>query len=249
MRRIILLLCFGIYLQTVVAQDTTTALKEYRNTVRFNVTNPLLFGGRSLIFGYERVLNNRRTFSVNVGQAGLPTFKFLSADSIQAKSSLGEKGYHVSGDYRFYLSKENKYAAPRGVYIGPYFSYNYFERENGWALKSTNGGTAQDVVTTTSLTVAGIGFELGYQFIFWNRVSLDMILIGPGIASYNLEASIGANLSEADRQKFFEKLNEALEDKFPGYNTVIDNGEFQRKGSTSKTDFGYRYMVMIGFRF
>src|SRR5918993_3137374 len=164
MRRIILLLLFfGSALQNLVAQDSTQ-LKQYKNTIRFNVTNPLLFGGRSLIFGYERVLNNRRTFSINVGQAGLPTFKFLSADSIQAKSSLGEKGYHISGDYRFYLSKENKYAAPRGVYIGPYFSYNFVERKNGWSLKSTNGGAPQDVVTTTSLTVGGIGFELGYQF-------------------------------------------------------------------------------------
>jgi hypothetical protein len=249
MRKIILpVLFFQLVHLGLMAQDSLPK-KAYKNTIRFNATNPLLFGGRSLIFGYERVLNNRRTFSINIGQAGLPTFSFLSADSIQAKSSISEKGYHISGDYRFYLSKENKYAAPRGVYIGPYFSYNYFERKNGWSLRSTNGGTAQDVVTTTSLTVGSIGFELGYQFIFWDRVSLDMILIGPGIAAYDLKASIGSNLSEADQQKLFDKLNDALVDKFPGFTTIFDNGEFQREGSSSKTSLGYRYMVMIGFRF
>lgn len=249
MRKIILLvLSFQLAHSELMAQDSLPK-KTYKNTVRFNVTNPLLFGGRSLIFGYERVLNNRRSFSINFGQSGFPTFKFLSADSIEAKSLLGEKGFNVSADYRFYLSKENKYDAPRGVYIGPYYSYNYFERQNGWAIKSTNGGSPLSVETTTSLSVHSIGFQMGYQFIFWNRVSLDMILAGPGIGVYDLQASVGTNLSEADKQKFFQKLNEALADKFPGYNTVFDDGEFQSKGSESTTTLGYRYMVMIGFRF
>jgi hypothetical protein len=90
--------------------------------------------------------------------------------------------------------------------------------------------------------------ELGYQFVFWKRVSLDMILVGPGISSYSLKASLGADLSEQDRQKFFQKLNEALAEKFPGYNNIIDGDKFQRKGSSNTTDIGYRYMVMVGYR-
>jgi len=248
MRKIILLLSLlGMAYLQLTAQDSMSK-KAYKNTIRFNVTNPLFFGGRSLIFGYERILNNRRSFSINIGQASFPKLEFRNPDSLREGSNLEEKGFHVSGDYRFYLAKENKYQAPRGVYIGPYFSYNYFDRKNNLSVTSTNGGT-QTVASETTLTVGSIGFELGYQFVFWNRVSLDMILAGPGIASYKLEASLGTNLSETDRKKFFEKLNEALADKFPGYNTVIDDGEFKSKGSTSTTTLGYRYMVMIGYRF
>ncbi|MGZ5135326.1 MAG: hypothetical protein ACXWCG_09255 [Flavitalea sp.] len=248
-KAILLLLIVELFQQELMAQEKKESEKVHNNTIRFNVTNPVIFGGRSIIFGYERVLGKHRSFSVNIGQTGFPSLNLINSDSLKANSILGEKGFHISFDYRFYLSKENKYNAPRGVYIGPYYAYNYFERENSWTLKSTNGGSPLTAESKTSLSIHNLGVELGYQFIFWNRVALDMILIVPGIAAYNLKASLGSNLSEADKQKFFENLNQALAEKFPGYNRVIDEGEFQKKGSTNTTSFGFRYMIMIGYRF
>ena len=240
---------FTLYQQTVIAQEKNETKKEFKNTIRFNLTNPIIFGGRSLVFGYERVLNKRQTFSVNFGQTGFPSLNIIGSDSISANAVTDEKGFNVSADYRFYLGKENKHDVPHGVYIGPYYSYNYFEKKHSWAIKSTAGGATQTVESKTSLSIHTIGFEMGYQFIFWDRVSLDMVLTGPGIATYNLEASLGANLSEADKKKFFEKLNLALADKFPGYSVVVDEGEFQKTGSANTTRFGYRYMIQVGFRF
>jgi len=248
-KSILLLLIFQGLHQGLMAQEKEDSGKTYKNTVRFNVTNPMLFGGKSLIFGYERVLNKRRSFSVNIGQASFPPFSLRNSDSLRAEKLDGEKGYHISADYRFYLSKENKYDAPRGVYIGPYVAYNYFERKNSWSLKSTNGGGLQTVESKTSLSVLNVGGQLGYQFLLWKRISLDMILLGPGVGFYDLKASLGSNLSEEDKKKFFEKLNEALEDKLPGYSRVIDEGEFQNKGTANTTSLGFRYMVMVGFRF
>lgn len=100
--------------------------KEFKNTIRFNVTNPLIFGGKSLIFGYERILKNNKSFSINIGQAALPNLENGFSDEFRAKTVLSEKGFHISGDYRFYLASLNKYNAPRGVYIGPYYSFNSF---------------------------------------------------------------------------------------------------------------------------
>lgn len=245
----LILLIWGACHIGLMAQETQKPAKTYKNTVRFNLTNPIIFGSKSLVFGYERVLSKHSSFSVNIGQTSFPDFKIIDADSLRAKSILGEKGFHISGDYRFYLSKENKYEAPRGVYIGPYFAYNYFERKNSWTLTSTNGGNPNTAETKTSLSITSIGFEFGYQFIFWERLALDMILLGPGVAGYSLKASAGANLSEEDRQKLFDRLNDALADKFPGYTTVIDDGEFQKTGTAKTTTFGFRYMIMIGFRF
>jgi hypothetical protein len=94
-----------------------------------------------------------------------------------------------------------------------------------------------------------VGVEFGFQFIFWKRVALDLVLAGPGVASYSLKSKLGSNLSQADMEKFYEKLNEALADRFPGYSVVIDEGQFKRNGSVKTTDIGYRYMVQIGFRF
>lgn len=221
---------------------------NFKNTIRINVTNPLIFGTKSIIFGYERVLNKKKSFSINVGQASFPKFSLINADSLVAKDVLSEKGFHISADFRFYLAKENKYPAPRGVYIGPYVAYNYFERKNAWSLTSTGGGQ-QLVESTTSLTVGNLGFQMGYQFVFWDRFSLDMILFGPGIASYSLKTTFADNLSEEDRQKLFEYLNNVLSEKLPGFDLVIDEGEFEKTGTTNTTSAGFRYMVMIGFRF
>jgi len=67
---LVLAVCLGsAFQQTVTAQDSIKSKREFKNTIHFNITNPIIFGGRSLIFGYERVLNKRRSFTINVGEA------------------------------------------------------------------------------------------------------------------------------------------------------------------------------------
>lgn len=240
---------FNLNAQTV--DSLAKPEREFKNTIRFNITNPLIFGGKSLIFGYERVLKNNKSFSINIGQASLSPFNFLDDTELKAKSILNEGGFHISGDYRIYLSKLNKYNAPRGVYIGPYYSYNTFRKEHSWEFTKDGTGTPQIVDSDLKINIHTVGFELGYQFVFWNRFSVDMILLGPGIAGYKLKADVGGNLTNEDRQLFFDKLNEGLKDKFPGYSGTIgkNDGEFQKNGTKSTTSLGYRYMVQIGYRF
>ena len=50
----------------------------------------------------------------------------------------------------------------------------------------------------------------------------------------------------------FEKLNQALKDKFPGYSGTLGenaDGEFEKTGAQSTTSLGYRYMINLGYRF
>lgn len=230
---------------TIKAQQDST----YNNTIRFNVTNPLIFGNKAVILGYERVLKNNKTFSVNVGRAYYPKLVDLSVDSsaLGLNSSYKDKGINLSADYRIYLKKENKYAAPRGVYVGPYYSYNYFNRVNSWTLNTED--FQGDLETDLTMNIHTAGIELGYQFVFWNRISLDMILLGPGVSYYSFKAKLDTSLSPEDESKFFEELNNFLSDKIPGYDLVIDDVEFKTKGSIKTTSLGFRYMIMIGYRF
>jgi hypothetical protein len=225
--------------------------REFKNTIRFNITNPLIFGGKSLIFGYERILKNNRSFSINIGQAAIPNLEKGFSDEFREKTVLSQGGFHISGDYRFYLSKLNKYGAPRGVYIGPYYSYNRFSKGQDWQYTDEDSNT-KNINSDLSLKIHQVGVELGYQFVFWKRFSVDLILMGPGVASYKVKASAEGNLTDAERELFFEKLNQALKDKFPGYSgSVGDNadGEFEKNGSVSTTSLGFRYMINVGYRF
>ena len=241
----------GSIQQKAIAQDSTKKKEEkaYKNVIHLNITNPMIFGERSIIVGYERVVGKHQSFSVNVGSTDFPSLDIISDDSLKANRITGQAGYHFSGDYRFYLAHENKYRPPHGVYLGPYFGFNQFEKDHSWTIKSTSGGAPFNVESKTKMTIFTLGFQMGYQFVIWDRVALDLVLLGPGVASYDLKATLGTNLSQADREKFFEKLNEALTEKFPGYGWTVDSGEFERNGSTNTTSLGYRYMVQIGFRF
>jgi|GWRWMinimDraft_6_1066014.scaffolds.fasta_scaffold05705_2 hypothetical protein len=243
---ILSLLCFFAF--SSIAQQTDKPQKDLKNTIHVNLTNPIFSGGRSFILGYERVLNKRRSFSVNLGTNGFPSLNIINSDSAKISTIRGQKGFNASVDYRFYLAKENKYVAPRGVYIGPYYSFNYFDKKHNWQVKSTSGSTL-NVESDVSLTIHTIGAQLGYQFILWRRLAIDMILLGPGVAGYNLKAELGSNLSVSDKEKLLEKLNDALADKFPGYSLVINDTDFQKRGTAKTTSLGFRYMIQVGFRF
>ena len=238
-------------LNAQTSDSTANSDKEFKNTIRFNVTNPLIFGGKSLIFGYERILKNNKSFSINIGQAALPNLENGFSDEFREKTVLSQGGFHISGDYRFYLSKLNKYSAPRGVYIGPYYSYNRFNKGHDWEYTEEGTSTTKLINSDLSLKIQQIGFELGYQFVFWKRFSVDLILLGPGIAGYKVKAEVGGNITDEERQLFLEKLNQALKDKFPGYSGTVGDGDgqFEQSGYRSTTSLGYRYMINIGYRF
>jgi hypothetical protein len=221
--------------------------KVLKNTIRFNITNPMLFGNDFALIGYERVINKHQTASISIGKIGFPTFIGSNFDSLSVNSQENSKGFNISIDYRFYLKKENRYSAPRGVYIGPYYAFNRFKRDLTWDL-NTIDYTGQ-VGTSVNLTANLVGVQLGYQFILWKRVSIDMILMGPGAWFFNLKTDFNTTLSAEDEALLLEKLNGIIQDKFPGSDLVIQGGGFEAKKNTSTSAMGFRYMINLGFRF
>lgn len=98
--------------------------KARKNTISFNITNPSIIAPKFITVGYERILKNNQSFMVQMGSFSIPRFTQSISDSLGLNTDYKDKGFHASIDYRFYLKKENKYSAPRGVYIGPYYAYN-----------------------------------------------------------------------------------------------------------------------------
>ncbi len=237
-----------VLLLTCSATFVFAQLDGRKNTIKVNITNPLIFGSKAYIFGYERVIGKHQSFSIGIGRMSVPGFgKGPSGDSVSLQTNTNEKGFHLSGEYRFYLSKENKYDAPRGVYIGPYFSHNHFSRDNSWILNTTS--FQGNVNTKLALNINTFGAEMGYQFVLWKRLAIDFVLLGPGVGVYSIRATLNTTLDAEQKELFFQRLNDYLGNKIPGYNSVIDEGEFKRNGSVKTTTFGFRYMVNLGYRF
>jgi len=223
----------------------TKEKKVRKNSIMINLSNPMLISDQFQIIGYERVLPNNQSFTVNIGKFSIPKFTGDLADSLGLNTDYKDKGFHFSTDYRFYLKKENRHAAPRGVYLAPYYTYNHLNRENSWNID----GRIDEVYTDITFNIHTLGAELGYQFIFWDRVALDLVLMGPGFGFYSVKAEVGTDLDPNEESEFFDKLNEILADKIPGYDKVIEAGEFSKKGTYNVESIGFRYLVRVGYRF
>jgi hypothetical protein len=224
--------------------DSTTG---YKNVIRLNLSNPLLFGIKNNIVGYERILKKNQSFSVNMGRFSFPKFEPVFRDSFQLQKNFKDKGFHFSIDYRWYLFRENKYDAPRGLFIGPYYAYNYLYRENYWEvnLSSYSGELISDLTVNMHL----VGIQLGCQFTVWKRLTLDVIFMGPGVWFFDVKTRMNTSLNSNEPELFYQELNKQMQAKIPGYNQIIDNNEFGKKGSARTGAFGYRYLVNLGYRF
>jgi hypothetical protein len=233
--------------QQSAAQDSTRPGKEFKNVVRYNLSGPILFGPKYLVFGYERVVGKNQSISVNFGRARLPKLVSVITDSFELKSDRKNTGYNFSVDYRFYLANENKHAPPHGVYIGPYYSFNRFERENTWDFKK--GGVVNNITTDTRFNVHTIGCQLGYQFVLWKRITLDMVLIGPGLGSYDLETVIDGSLNTSEKGELIDAVQQLLTQRFPGMNFVFSDKEIKADGVMRTWTVGFRYVIHVGFRF
>jgi hypothetical protein len=244
----LLLIIIGI---PAVAQNDQEVQKEYKNTIRYNISSPSILGFENIIFGYERILGNHHSFSFEIGQNKLPYFvvgeEGSRTEGLDLTSNNKGSGLHIAGDYRFYLKSENKFNAPRGVYIGPFYSFNTFNRNNGWELNSEE--FQGNFETDLYLRIHSIGGELGYQFQLGKRLMLDLTVFGPGIGFYKVEANSNTNLSPEDERLLYEKINEILSEKFPGFSNVITGDGFERTGSSNTIGYGYRFMLNIGYRF
>lgn len=244
---LVLLLTAGLCLAQQPA-DTTEQSHPRKNVIRYNLSGGLLFGfDKYIVFGFERVLAPNRSISVNLGRACLPKLVSISTDSFQVNKDAERKGQNISIDYRFYLGKENKYSAPRGVYIGPYYSYNHYTTETRWDYK--NSSASNYVNADSKFNIHTVGFEVGYQFILWDRLAIDLIMVGPGLGFYNYEADLEGNLTAEAKEQIFSGLEQLLSQKFPGMNYVFSDDQIDANGVMRTNSIGYRYIIHIGYNF
>jgi hypothetical protein len=81
--------------------DSTETIPDYKNVIRYNLTPTLVLGTGSYVIGYERVLNNYRSFSVNAGYIQLPRIGGNLLDTLQINRAtktmlqMGCIGVHI----------------------------------------------------------------------------------------------------------------------------------------------------------
>lgn len=221
-----------------------------KNTIRFMLSDYLIWGNTNLVFGYERCIDDRFTAVLNVGGASLPNIFSFSSDSVTTSNQSSKFGFHVSAEGRYYIFTENKYQAPRGVYAGAFLSYNLYEKQTTWDIQHSDGGPTDHIEVNTDISIAIAGLELGYQFILFDHLAIDMILLGLGVGRYSYNAKANADIQNEDTKAALAAAQDNIKKVFPNFSffTDIANG-ISGTGTSTATAPGLRYIISLGWNF
>ena len=232
------------------SQDSlkTSGFIPKKNVIRYNLT-PNLLGFSSVIFGYERVVKPYQSFSINAGYLSIGSGN-KENEEYSLTGNKSSSGFSIAADYRFYLKKVNKDPAPSGVYFAPYYTHYNLKLSTG-IRKLGDSNSDFETIVDTKININSIGVELGYQFNIKNRVTVDLILVGPSFSGYkvNMEVVGGATPPDEDPDETMEALRDLLFEKFPWMETLVDEGEVNIKGNDTHWGMGFRYVMQIGYRF
>ena len=219
------------------------------NVIKFNPTPMLLFSEvRNFTLSYERLITRNQSLAIQAGYLLLPRLKFLSKlENIVAFAPKEKYGINVALDYRYYIIPRNNRPAPDGLYVGACVSYYGFKFENHLDLVKTS--LLNDAAIYGKLNVVNFGVNLGYQFIFWKRFSLDLLMLGPSYSFYSGELGISGGLDPALVEAIDKELVEAVEEQFPLLGALLSGENLEFIGYKSKWKFGFRYSIQVGFHF
>ncbi len=237
------LVCLALAVTSAYAQDDS-GMSMRRNTIKLDLTSHWLYRN-AVVFNYERVINNKRSWSVMAGYQQLPQVRVFGSN-IAVVRDASETGFKFGGEYRFYLTKENKFAAPHGIYIGPYFTYLRFS--NGRDIQVNVSGTPEPAALSTQFDVINLGVQIGYQFVFNDRWTIDLSFMGPSLSHYKAQMGLSGNFT-FDPDEVSNEILKELINRFPALGDLLSGNTLVSKGSADTWAFGYRYQIQVGYRF
>jgi hypothetical protein len=231
-------------------KDTTKKFEnKHPNIVKVSISQWILYPS-SFHMAYERVLSHNKSIDIFGGYNLFPLDFTLNFPGVEFQHSSSRTGYSIGGEFRFYLSKENKYDAPHGVFLAPFISYYNFGGNRGISHTDSLGATEMaNLVTKT--TFFSVGGELGYQFLLWKRLAIDCELIGPSFTYYTFQARIDGSITGIDESSLIYQALQAIVQKIPLLSDFANGKQVNASGFTNQRfpAVGFRYAIFIGFRF
>jgi hypothetical protein len=205
----------------------------------------IVFGNISLHAEYN-FGKNSLTAKIGIPFSKHQTFQFDNKDadfSMRATSFLA--------GYRTYLSKKHM----QGLYFEPYFQYVHHTSEG--VGNAVLGGDHVVMNFTNDYNSAGIGAQLGVQFLILKKVVIDFFFLGPEISSGRnnfkaVETSSTIPWTSVQASEAEQNIRDFI-DQFPFIRNKVDV-MVDQNNKTVIADFkgvlpGYRIGVSFGIAF
>ena len=217
------------------------------NVIRLDLTSNFIYS-EAFILSYERVVKPYQSFVITAGSEKFPSIRSFG-DHVKVKDDRKKSGVKVGAEYRFYLKKENRHHAPRGVYLGPYVSYHNFHNDRLLTYQNDDGSAPIEATFNAKLNVLNVGAQLGYQFVIGNRWAIDLMFIGPSVSRYSAKLNLDGDFSDVELDEAQQEIVDKLVGRFPLLGDVLDEESVTVKGTNSAWSAGWRYQFQVGYHF
>jgi hypothetical protein len=230
-------------------KEKPAVLKPYHwNVIKFNPTPMLIFANiNNITFSYERLVAKNHSVALQLGYLIFPRLVDDTLINLISLSGKSKYGVNIALDYRYYPWSRNRRPAPDGLYLGAFVSYYGFNFSNNFDVLYTT--VDQHGTLNGKLNVFNVGMTLGYQFIFWKRVSLDLLLFGPAISRYSGRLELTGDLDQEQIKNLDKEMVAKLLDRFPLLGQLFSGETLEFTGSRTKLAIGFRYSIQLGFHF
>jgi hypothetical protein len=218
------------------------------NVIKFNPTPMMLFNElRNVTFSYERLIKKNKSVSFQLGYLVVPQVLNDTLFNNVLLDKDTRKGINVAFDYRNYPFARNRRPAPDGLYIGGYLSYYGSSFENH--VHMIDAPDDDNVLLNVHANMLNLGFELGYQFIFAKKFSIDLLMFGPSITGYWGNLDVTGNLSRDLGDQIDEDLAAKLKERFPAVGYLFSDEDATFSNSKIVISSWFRYSVQFGYHF
>jgi len=247
-----LIIIISIYLPLFLSaqkKDSLRLIPEpiHKNVIKFNPTPMLLWSNKNITFSYERVLNKKQSIALTLGYLEFPSLFSDTIANLVNITSRTKYGINVALEYRFYLMQRNVRPTPDGLYLAPFMSYYGYHFQNGLDILQMSADSAG--MLKANFYIFNLGVELGYQFVFWKRFTLDLVLVGPAMSYYGGGVDISGNINMEEMKEIHEDLYNKIKEKYPLIDQLVINKSFSQNGKLDLFSIGFRYVIQIGFHF
>jgi hypothetical protein len=153
----------------------TVAIAQPKTAVKINLLSPI---ARTFNIALERAITEDGSLQIGFYYSG---YKFPGDGGVKMS------GFGITPEYRWYLSET---PAPNGFYVAPFIRYASL-------TLSTDDGSNDEATMTTF----GGGLVVGRQWVFKERVTLDLF-IGPKYQTRDLKVKSGSDSEKFDLNFF-----------------------------------------------
>ncbi len=218
---------------------------QYPNVIKIN-TLAIPFNNISL--SYERAISPRFSFEIGAGykySGKAPGILNVDSDKIDAGLDA-ITGYSITPEIRWYLKKcetrllEGFYA---GLYLR-YAGYNTAAHFDHYPDEHAPTHYKADI----QLGEYGVGLQLGYQLVLWQRFNIDFLFFGPRFSNYHLAYEFNQNVTP----EFLDDLSDYLNDIVDQFGLDYDIELKQSGESRASHSFSFanmRFGIALGFAF